>query len=74
MKPLGAVIDGLECMALTRPRATKTVIMLHGFGADMNDLAPLHTYLDPDGHFNWIFPQGILTVPIGPHATGRARP
>ncbi len=72
MKPLGAVIDGLECMALTRPRATKTVIMLHGFGADMNDLAPLHTYLDPDGHFNWIFPQGILTVPIGPHATGRA--
>ena len=67
-----AVIDGMECMTLTRPNASKTVIMLHGFGADMNDLAPLHNYLDPDGRFNWIFPQGILAVPIGPHTTGRA--
>jgi phospholipase/carboxylesterase len=46
--------------------------MLHGFGADMSDLAPLHSYLDPKGCFNWIFPNGVLEVPIGPHATGRA--
>lgn len=66
------VIDGIECLTLIRPEANKTVIMLHGFGADMNDLAPLHSYLDPTGKFNWIFPNGIQEVPIGPHMTGRA--
>ncbi len=67
-----SVIDGLECLTLTRPGTRKTVIMLHGFGADMNDLGPLHSYLDPAGKFNWIFPNGIREVPIGPHVTGRA--
>ncbi len=66
------VIDQMECLTLTRPSAKKTVIMLHGFGADMNDLGPLHSYLDPSGRYNWIFPNGIREVPIGPHMTGRA--
>lgn len=67
-----AVIDGIECLTLTRPGSKKTVVMLHGFGADMNDLAPLHSYLDPKGRYNWIFPNGIQEVLIGPHMTGRA--
>lgn len=67
-----STIDGLECVVLTRPGAAKTVMMLHGFGADMNDLAPLHSYIDPAGQFNWIFPNGLLEVPIGPHSSGRA--
>jgi len=66
------IIDGIECLTLVRETANKTAIILHGFGADMNDLAPLHSYLDPAGRFNWIFPNGIETVPIGPHVTGRA--
>lgn len=71
-QPMKTVIDGVECVVLTRPHASKTVMMLHGFGADMNDLAPLHSYIDPDGQFNWIFPNGLLEVPIGPHSSGRA--
>lgn len=66
------IIDGIECLTLVREKASKTAIILHGFGADMNDLAPLHSYLDPAGRFNWIFPNGIESVPIGPHVTGRA--
>ena len=72
MNPTKTTIDGIDCQTLIRPKAEKTVIMLHGFGADMNDLAPLHSYLDPDGVYNWIFPNGILEVPIGPHVSGRA--
>ena len=72
MKPIRSVIDGIECLTITRPQAKKTVMLLHGFGADMNDLAPLHSYLDPKGIFNWVFPNGIQEVPIGPHVTGKA--
>lgn len=72
MKPTLTTIDGLECLCVTRPTATKTVIVMHGYGADMNDLAPLHTYLDPDGKFNWVFPNGICRVELGPHSMGRA--
>jgi phospholipase/carboxylesterase len=67
-----SVIDGIECLTLIRENAQKTAIILHGFGADMNDLAPLHSYLDPAGKFNWIFPNGIQEVPVGPHMSGRA--
>lgn len=72
MNPIRSTIDGIDCITVTRPTATKTVMILHGFGADMNDLAPLHSHLDPDQQFNWIFPNGIVKVPIGPHVSGRA--
>ena len=48
MNPIRSTIDGIDCITVTRPNATKTVMILHGFGADMNDLAPLHSQLDPD--------------------------
>jgi predicted esterase len=45
------------------------VILFHGFGADMHDLASLQDILNPSGkQLNWIFPQGIHSVPIGPYA------
>lgn len=49
------------------------VILFHGFGADANDLAPLGEAI-PTGkkNFNWLFPNGLLEVPIGPGWTGRA--
>lgn len=65
-------INGLDVITVTRPGATKTVVMLHGFGASYEDLAPLAPYLDPQGQWNWIFPNGILEVPLGPHMSGRA--
>ncbi len=49
------------------------VILFHGFGADMNDLESLKEILNPDDiELNWIFPNGIFSVPIGPGLTGRA--
>ncbi len=49
------------------------VILFHGFGADMNDLESMKDILNPDGmELNWIFPNGIFSVPIGPGWTGRA--
>lgn len=48
------------------------VVMLHGYGADMNDLAPLRDYLDPQGLWHWYFPNGPVRVPFGGMWEGRA--
>jgi phospholipase/carboxylesterase len=48
------------------------VILLHGFGADAYDLQPLKDHIPTSKKMNWLFPQGILEVPIGPGWTGRA--
>jgi len=48
------------------------VILLHGFGANGHDLAPLADMLDPERTLHFIFPEGPKEVPIGPHMTGNA--
>lgn len=48
------------------------VILFHGFGADAYDLSTLQEVLRPAKPSSWLFPQGILEVPIGPGWTGRA--
>lgn len=48
------------------------VILLHGFGADNQDLFGLADYLDPERNWTFYFPQAPLEVPIGPAWTGRA--
>jgi phospholipase/carboxylesterase len=37
--------------------AGMTVIMLHGFGANATDLYSLHSVIDPEGRYRWIFPE-----------------
>lgn len=49
-----------------------TLIMFHGYGANCLDLAPLAEAITEVSDWNWIFPQGIFEVPIGPGWTGRA--
>ena len=49
----------------------RNVILLHGFGADSSDLFPLADMLDPEGKWNFYFPEAPLEVPIGPMWTGR---
>lgn len=66
------VIDGIETITITRPNTTRSILMLHGFGASSDDLAPLAPYLDPKGEWNWFFPNGILEVKLGPYMSGRA--
>lgn len=48
------------------------VLILHGYGADFSDLAGLRSMLDPQHEADWYFPNGILSVHIGPYMTGRA--
>lgn len=49
------------------------VFMFHGFGADASDLKSLSDVLTPENmKINWIFPNGIFSVPIGPMMSGRA--
>lgn len=49
------------------------VFLFHGFGADASDLKSLSEVLTPENKkINWVFPNGIFTVPIGPMMSGRA--
>jgi len=46
--------------------------MLHGYGANMRDLAPLAGLIPDLRKYNWIFPDGLMKVPLGPYMSGRA--
>ncbi|GIL18494.1 MAG: esterase [Oligoflexia bacterium] len=48
------------------------IILFHGYGADAYDLQTLSEVIETPWPCDWIFPQGILEVPIGPGWTGRA--
>lgn len=50
----------------------KWVFIFHGYGADAYDLRSLAEVLRWDDQTQWMFPQGPLSVPIGPGWTGRA--
>lgn len=50
----------------------KAIVVLHGYGASFQDLAPLHRYLDPTGEFSWYFIDGPLSVDVGMGMMGKA--
>lgn len=64
-------INNLECI-VENPGNDRAIVLIHGFGADCRDLAPLHKYLDPKSQFTWIFPNGPVSVPLGMAMEGRA--
>jgi phospholipase/carboxylesterase len=43
----------------------KAIFMLHGYGASMNDLAGLYDVIKTDDNFDWIFPNGPISIPMG---------
>lgn len=49
-----------------------TVVFFHGYGADAYDLASLSREVDAPEGTRWVFPQGVLSVPVGPGWMGRA--
>ena len=51
------------------PRNYPMIILLHGFGAHMGDLASLAPEIDPTGYV-YIFPNAPIPFEIGPGATG----
>lgn len=64
--------SSLEALEVQGSEEGPTVVLFHGFGADMGDLAPLAEVLGAPEGTNWIFPNGHLTVPLGGHYEGRA--
>lgn len=64
-------IGQLNCITREGDGSSKAVILLHGFGADASDLAPLADILDPEESWTFYFPEAPLEVPIGPAWTGR---
>lgn len=65
-------IEFLEIPSEKNP-PSRWIFLFHGYGADAYDLRSLGEVLTPnDQSTHWIFPQGILAVPIGPGWTGRA--
>ncbi len=47
------------------------VVLLHGYGADAEDLSTFHK-INKSDEITWLFIDGPLTVPIGPGVSGRA--
>lgn len=58
----GQIFDNPDC----------TVFLFHGYGADCEDLRSLAGALKTGKRTHWIFPNGPLSVPIGPGWSGSA--
>lgn len=65
-------LEGIEYLETGNPNSSNKIILFHGYGADMYDLAQLSEVLRTKKDYHWVFPNGTLEVPIGPHMTGRA--
>jgi phospholipase/carboxylesterase len=65
-------LGGLTCYIKRGQPNAPWVVMLHGYGADAMDLAPLHQILPQRPDVNWLFPEAPLLIPFGPHHVGRA--
>lgn len=46
------------------------VFLLHGYGADQSDLAPLGQFLDREGEYDWYFPNAPMELPAFPMLMG----
>lgn len=64
--PWDSIVAGSEA------REAATVVLFHGYGADASDLASFANVFESLGPWRWVFPNGVLEVPLGPGFTGRA--
>lgn len=70
MKPAVKNIVGIETLCIENQNPETAVVVLHGYGANMQDLYPLWEVWD-NGNYNWYFPNGIMPLPMG-YYEGRA--
>lgn len=68
MRQLGKI----HCLEINKHDDAPWIIFFHGYGADSQDLFSLGQMITSKKPYNWLFPNGILEVPIGPGWTGRA--
>jgi phospholipase/carboxylesterase len=65
-------IGNLDILHTDIDASRNTLILLHGYGADFQDLAGLKDIIDPHSNLNWIFPNGPVEISLGFMGTGRA--
>lgn len=66
-------VAGLELLCTEPLDASKaSVILMHGYGANEEDFAPIALHLQNAQHFNWIFPRGPVSVDTGNGMQGYA--
>lgn len=71
-------IGQIQCLETYPKHEPKTgqqtvyMILFHGYGADAYDLRSLSEVIEGNQPLHFLFPQGVLEVPIGPGWTGRA--
>jgi len=65
-------IAGLDVLEFSQGEGTPCVVLLHGFGANFLDLAPLSQVVATERKLSWVFPNAPLEVPLGIVGTGRA--
>ena len=55
----------LSTHVVAPPTADRLLLLIHGYGADEQDLAGLLPYLDPEGRFVAVLPRGPVAAPPG---------
>lgn len=68
MKRIGA----LDAIEIPGQPGGHLMVICHGYGADASDLVPLANVWSVPQGTTWLFPNGPIEVPLGPHMTGRA--
>lgn len=61
----------LDALTIEGDPSAPTVVLMHGYGADMADLASLAGIVQAPKGTNWVFPNGHLKIPLGDHYEGR---
>jgi phospholipase/carboxylesterase len=65
-------IGSLDVIEIPGQPAAPCVVFFHGYGADATDLVPLANVISTPPGTRWLFPNGTLQIPLGPHFYGRA--
>jgi phospholipase/carboxylesterase len=72
IEPRRRKIGGLDSIEIQSQPGGPTVVLFHGYGADMHDLATLAEVVQAPRGTNWYFPNGPISIPLGGHYEGRA--
>jgi phospholipase/carboxylesterase len=70
MKPEIINLQGLDSLRVLGKDTSTAVVLIHGYGASMQDLFPLWKLWHKEG-LSWYFPNGPLSLPMG-YYEGRA--
>ncbi len=65
-------VAGLEVIQKLNPNSKKHFVILHGYGANAQDLFSLQKLFDNKGEHNWHFPNGFINLALSPMFDSRA--